>query len=91
MDTMVLLIDYSVVIIVHWNVGIRLIKGGGMEWEERGVHWRNWIPRSFVEPEPPEATADSLSKDSYVIVHISTQTLRLGASRITSCNLDSTT
>ena len=27
-DTMVLLIDYSVVIIVHWNVGIRLIKGG---------------------------------------------------------------
>ena len=29
MDTMVLLIDYSVVIIVHWNVGIRLIKGGG--------------------------------------------------------------
>ena len=29
MDTMVLLIDYSVVIIVHWNVGIRLIKKGG--------------------------------------------------------------
>ena len=92
MDTMVLLIDYSVVIIVHWNVGIRLIKkGGGLEGKEKGVHWRNWIPRSFTEPEPSEATADSLSQDSYVIVHISTQTLRLGASRITSCHLNSTT
>ena len=34
-DTMVLLIDYSVVIIVHWNVGIRLIKKGGVGWKGR--------------------------------------------------------